>query len=356
MPWREKRAALYISFCFLLVISCTPANPPALQTTLYLYRFDPPAFVEFSSDFQPVDEIPFSIPLQCSLYNIFPAPVGSFLLVELSCPNGQTILFLDTDTGSVSQPVTGTDSHYLAWASDGTSVYLKVDSLGDTGVVRVYTRGNQQQTSLIGWTYDLSARPNSDDIIFTFSRGLGYGSELHASQGNGRSSSRLLEDPLHYISFARFAPDGRKISFIKIPDTQTPYTIGELWIMNTDGSDPRKLADVDAGHGFAANWSPDGKWIAFVGRENPDDEGADQSPDLLISNIYLIHTQSGELSQITTLTRGHVETPHWSPAGNSLAFNIVLNGRMDVQIADIISGEIRPLTTDSTCCPAWLRK
>ena len=92
----------------------------------------------------------------------------------------------------------------------------------------------------------------------------------------GKAVEQLYADPFHYISFARYSPDGRQIAFIKIPDTQTPFTVGELWVMNSDGSNARKLADADAGHGYAANWSPDGKQIAFVLRENPDDERADQ--------------------------------------------------------------------------------
>jgi len=39
-----------------------------------------------------------------------------------------------------------------------------------------------------------------------------------------------------------------------------------------------------------------------------------------------------------------------------LAFNMVINDRMTVQIAELTTGEIRSLRTESTCCPTWLRK
>ncbi|MEO5887369.1 MAG: hypothetical protein ABIQ77_06885, partial [Anaerolineales bacterium] len=149
---------------------------------------------------------------------------------------------------------------------------------------------------------------------------------------------------------------------IKIPDSQTPFSVGELWVMDVEGMKARKLADVDAGHGFAANWSPDGKRIAFVARENPDDERADQSSESLISNVYIVDVESGALTPVTHLTEGHVETPFWSPDGNSLAFNVVINGKIEVRIADVdVVGspnpaEIRSLITESTCCPAWMRK
>jgi TolB protein len=126
--------------------------------------------------------------------------------------------------------------------------------------------------------------------------------------------------------------------------------------MDSDGANPHKLADADSGHGYAANWSPDGTKIAFVLRENPDDENADTSSEALISNIYVIDVRSGTLTQITHLTEGRTETPYWSPDGNTLAFNVVLNGRMTMSIADVATGEIRSLVTGSACCPAWMRK
>jgi hypothetical protein len=113
------------SLLITVLFSCTPPAQPPTQTSLFVYRFDPPAFVEFSADFQFINEIPFSMPLNCSLFDVFPAPIGSHLLIELSCPSGQTVLFLDTSSslnagsGSVTQPVTDSDSHFQAWASDG---------------------------------------------------------------------------------------------------------------------------------------------------------------------------------------------------------------------------------------------
>ena len=76
----------------------------------------------------------------------------------------------------------------------------------------------------------------------------------------------------------------------------------------------------------------------------------------MISNIYVVEVETGMLTQVTNFDDGHAETPLWSPGGNTLAFNVVINGRMEVRIADIATGEIRPPITESTCCPAWMRK
>jgi hypothetical protein len=348
------------SFLFLLtsfLLSCTPRSQvPPLQTSFYLYRLDPPAFVEFSEDFQPVGETPFFIPPHCGLFNVFASTIGKFIAVELNCPNGQTVLFLETATNSVTQPVSDSDSHFLAWAQNGATAYLKIDSLGSPRVVRVSTDGEQDLIPITEFTYDLATSNKDTEFTFSFSRGLGQGSELWLAKRGGNVVEQLYADPLHYLSFARYSPDGSQIAFIKIPDTQTPFTIGELWVMDSDGSHARKLANADAGHGYAANWSPDGTKIAFVKRENTDDRGADRSSEALISNIYIVEVQSAALTQISHLDDGHTETPFWSPNGNTLAFNMVINDRMNVQIVGLLTGETENLTTESTCCPAWMRK
>jgi dipeptidyl aminopeptidase/acylaminoacyl peptidase len=350
----QLRFTHYVLLLFLFSCSSNPTPPP--QTSLLIYRFAPPAFIEYSAGLKSVKEIPFSIPPSCGLNNTFPAPIGKYVVIELNCPNGQTVLFLHTDSGSTTQPIIDTDSHFLAWTSNGKAAYLKVDSLGNTHIVRTAPDGTQTFIPIAAYTYDLASKPNSNDFTFTFSRGMGSGSEIWLAHSDGKVVQQLYADKFNYISFARFSPDGKQIAFIKIPDTQIPFTVGELWIMDSNGANARKLADADAGHGYAANWSPDGKRIAFVVRENPQDEKANQSSEALISNIYVVDIETGKLNPITKFTEGRVETPFWSADGNTLAFNVVLNGRMNVSIANMLSGEIKPLETEAACCPAWMRK
>jgi Tol biopolymer transport system component len=351
------RNAFILLLSSFLLFACTPqTSPPTLQTTFYIYHFDPPAFLEFSTEFQPRGEIPFSVPPSCGLFNVFPAPLGNYIAIELSCPNGQTVLFLEPTTEAVTQPVRDSDSHFLAWTLNGNAAYLKVDSLGSPHVLRVSMKGVQDAIPITEYTYDLATASEPGQFTFTFSRGLGQGSELWLARREGKAVEQLYADPSNYISFAHYSPDGRQIAFIKIPDTQIPFTVGELWVMNADGSEARKLAEADAGHGYAANWSLDGKRIAFVKRENPSDAHADQASEALISNIYIVDVQSGGLTQVTYLEQGRAETPSWSPDGNTLAFNVVINDRMAVRLADLLTGDIRPLMPESTCCPVWIRK
>src|SRR3970282_1129543 len=86
---------------FPLLFSCQPTSElPSLpsQNTLILYDFDRSAFLELSEDFQIIREISFSFPVNCGLYDVSSATLGAVMAVELSCPNGQTVLFLDTES------------------------------------------------------------------------------------------------------------------------------------------------------------------------------------------------------------------------------------------------------------------
>ena len=122
--------------------------------------------------------------------------------------------------------------------------------------------------------------------------------------------------------------------------------------MNADGSNPRRLADADAGHGYAPAWSPDGTWIAFVVRENPNDPNADQSAGKLLSNVYRVGLQGGALTPVTTFTDAIVEASVWSPDGTSLFFNVVRNDTIRVWFDE--AGVVRQLSDQVACCAVWV--
>lgn len=312
--------------------------------------------VEVSEGNQPLREIPLSLPVGCGLDNIYSAPHGPMLAIELSCSFGQAVAWLNTDTGVVKQAVTDSDSHFLAWTPDGEALYLKVATINHPQIIRVHTDNSRETIPITELTYDLLPLSNGRDFIFSFSRGMGLGSEMYFAQNNGSVVRQLIADPGFYLSLARWSPDEKNIAYIKIPDSQTPFTVGALWVMSADGSGARKLADADAGHGFAPAWSPDGIQLAFVKRENTNNAEADQSADALVSNIYLVNMQTGSTRPLTKFTGARVGSPLWSPVGNQIAFTVVMNDKMSVNLVDPTSGETRQVLTGSVCCPAWIQK
>jgi Tol biopolymer transport system component len=339
-----------------MLTGCSSATKELSTTAFYVFRMEPPGLIELSPDNEVTREIPVAIPGGCGLGNVYAPPAGSTLAIEFNCEFGQAVVYVNTDSGEIKQPITDSDSHFMAWTPDGQAAYLKVDIANRPHIVRAPLRGKARYTPLTELTYDISPKAGSADLFFSFSRGMGQGSEMWYAWDGGRSTKQVLADPQNYLSFARWSPDGSQIAFIKIPDSATPFTVGELWVMNADGSSPRKLADADAGHGYAEAWSPDGSRIALVIRENPNDVEADQNGGALKSNVAIVNVRDGSRSELTRLQDARVEAPVWSPDGNRLAFTVVLNDKMNVYIADSTSGKVEEVLPVAACCPVWIRK
>ena len=339
---------------------CAPA-PRAAQAPsesgLYVFRTGQPALVELSAGRRVLHETPLAAPEGCSLDQLHAAPAGGALAIEFSCAFGQAVALFDSAGGAFSQPVADADSHFLAWTPDGRSLYLKIDTLARPRIVRAGLDGSRQPVPVTELTYDLSPRPGRrGEFLFSFSRGMGLGSEMWYARSDGASVQPLLADARNYLSFARWSPDGAQIAFLRIPDSATPFTVGELWLMQADGSGARRLAEADAGHGFAEAWSPDGRQVAFVVRDNPDDRRADQDAAALRSHIAVVSAAGGPPRRLTSFADARVEAPAWSPDGRSLAFTAVVDDKMSVYLVDAVSGEAQQALAVPACCPAWVSK
>ena len=338
------------------LFACAPPPQAPSAVAFYVFRLEPSALVRLSADDQPLREIPVTPPAGCELGNLFPSPHGANMAIEWNCSFGQTVVLLNTDTGEFKQAVTDSDSHFLAWAPDGEALYLKMDTIDHPQVLRLHSDGSRDTLPITELTYDLAPDPDGGGFIYSFSRGMGFGSEMDIAQSGGRTIKQIKTDPQFYLSFVRWSPDGRQIAYIKIPDSQTPFTVGELWLMSVDGSNAHKLADADSGHGFAPAWSPDGTRLAFVARDNPDDAAADQSAAALVSNIHLVNVKSGMETPLTKYKLTNVGMPVWSPDGNQIAITLVMNDKMNAVLVDATSGETRQVLAELACCPAWMRK
>jgi Tol biopolymer transport system component len=286
-----------------------------------------------------------------------PAPAGPYLALELECTNGPLVQIVNKVTGEVTTPFTDVDSHFLAWDLDN-ALYLRVDALGNTRLIRVVPNGPAGQFPIPARAYDMDFAPDDRSLIYALTRGLGLGSELWAATSAGGNPRQLHSKSDSILTFARWSPNGQHIAFIAMPDSATPFPMGELWVMDADGTNARPLAPADAGHGYAAAWSPDSTHIAYLGRENPTDARADQATSALISNIYMVDIASGEVKRVTHFGETLVEAPVWSANGRYLAFTVLSANQesLAVWVADLDSGRAAPLeVAGPACCPVWVR-
>lgn len=171
-----------------------------------------------------------------------------------------------------------------------------------------------------GDVYNVALSHDGTRMVYSLTRGLGSGSETWIAGIDGSNPRLLSRDPKHIVAFARFSPNDQHLAFIRMPDSNIPFTVGELWTMAPDGSSQRLLGPADAGHGYAPTWSPDSTRIAYVFRENAGNVIADQIADRLVSNIHIAEVQTGAVQPATAFTGTLVEAPVWSPDGALLVF------------------------------------
>ena len=300
--------------------------------------------------------IPLSPPADCTLFALRPAPRGRWMAVDWDCSFGPAVELFDTTDGkshfALSDPTI--DSRFLAWQPDGSAVYLKIGTLSVPQTLRVDVETSKAvELPVSPFAYDLTASPDGSRVLYSLTKGIGFGSETWLAGPDGQNPSELLVDAANITAMASYSPDGSQVAYIRFPDNQQETPPGELWVMDAEGFKPRKLAQADAGRGFAPVWSPDGSKIAFVGRANPD------KPSGLTLNIYDLKT-----SNITTVPSAPGTQPAWAPDGSAITFsdtpqptghtNQPGGDTINVWFYEISSGQVSKLVSGA-CCAGWIR-
>ena len=104
-----------------------------------------------------------------------------------------------------------------------------------------------------------------------------------------------------------WSPDGSQIAFKTFA--------GELWVMNADGSNKRRLADqlmLNMHQLEPPSWSPDGTSICFTRGGVPFEEPSEEA--VLTTPIYVVRVDGSNLTRLTT-NPALDHDPVWSPRG-----------------------------------------
>jgi len=107
--------------------------------------------------------------------------------------------------------------------------------------------------------------PDGKSIIFDQDRGAGP----HLWRIEPPAPAvELTRDPAFIERYPDWSPNGREILFTRLPAGQAEgSTVGSLWLMNPDGTNPRRVTEVSR----PSIWMPDGKRILI-----PRDDGVFQ--------------------------------------------------------------------------------
>jgi TolB protein len=195
--------------------------------------------------------------------------------------------------------------NHPAWSPDGDRIAMAC-----------YTFDNRKEDSDI-WIYDVS---------------------------NGKSYKL---NRLDYIqSYPAWSPDGKQLVFITGYRVSSSQIIEELWIINSDGSDPKPVVK-EGGYAIQPAWAPDGKKIAFASNKSGN------------MDIWAIELIGNKLAQLTSDPSSDTD-PSWSADGSKIVFTSTRSGQMQIWIMDSDGNNQKQLTGRSgseseSMQPFWFR-
>src|SRR5579885_1683601 len=130
---------------------------------------------------------------------------------------------------------------------------------------------------------------------------------------SAQDSSHKLSamDEFQLPSDPQISPDGKQIVYVRrFADPMTARRYSNLWIINAEGTDHRPLTTGNR-NDSSPRWSPDGTRIAYL-------SDADGKPQ-----IYVRWMDSGQVARITNLEQAP-EAIAWSPDGKWLSYSALV--------------------------------
>jgi TolB protein len=147
--------------------------------------------------------------------------------------------------------------------------------------------------------------------------------EIYLMDGDGTNPRRLTENT-YSDGFPAVSPDGRRIVFDsnRLRAEREPINTSDLFVMNADGTEQTSLT-----RGSSATWSPDGRKIAFhasaSGKEQPINSlpgAATTDSDIFVMNVDDFLKNRARPKNITNNRAAIDDDPDWSPKGQKIMF------------------------------------
>jgi dipeptidyl aminopeptidase/acylaminoacyl peptidase len=175
---------------------------------------------------------------------------------------------------------------------------------------------------------------------------------VDAETGKGKA---LTKGEVHSESSPRFSPDGKWLYFLsnRTEDPDRDLERVDFWRMPAGGGAIRNVKKFDGpAHGYS--FSPDGRWIAFLGERDAHAKWNTQQ-----TKLWLIPAEGGRPVELTpkldrscansslndTFGTPPTPDPAWSPDGKRIAFAIVNEGNTEVWEVSPADRKPNPLLT-----------
>lgn len=229
------------------------------------------------------------------------------LIYKYNLANNTTAIL---NTGTVKG---NNNDHVISF--DGKMLGLSSGSANDDAS-KVYVvsmnGGEPKQITPTGPSYLHGISPDGKTLAFVGQRNGDF--DIYTIASDGSSKEKKLTDTKGLDDGSEYSPDGKYIYFNSVRNGTM-----QIWRMHADGSNQEQLTNDEFNNWFA-HVSPDGKWIDFISF------GQDVSPSdhPFYKHVYirLMPANGGKPKVLAALYggQGTMNTPNWSPDGKYIAF------------------------------------
>ncbi len=258
--------------------------------------------------------------------------------VEPGCwsPDGTNIAFSSDRSGNddiyvtsaeVFRPrlVLGDEKSNLQFpslSSDGKQVVYQAETENKGGELRIFDFETKQSRVLLRTANtDLAPVLSPDGTRIAFQNKIGADTEICLINLDGSGLTNLTKNAARDAAPA-FSPDGTQIVFAS--NRNGNYGTYDLYVMNSDGSNQRRIYTDDAGMSVSPAWSPDGASIIFA---NDKEDGATGNFE-----IFKIRFDQAGTAERLTFRRRSDGQPAVSPDGKRIVFFSDFDGNSEIYL------------------------
>jgi len=241
--------------------------------------------------------------------------------------------------GKDPRPVTESpfDKRHPAWLEAGKRIVYRTSN-GELHVLDLESKEEEKVLERFGQVSDADWSHAAGLLAFTrFSPNLADESEIWTVRLDGTGQRIITTSPgMQY--HPAFSPGGERIAYV----SGKGYGTHEIWIMDTDGKNQKRLTQNQAGYDIFPKWSPDGTKIAFA---------SDRSGNL---DIWVMDADGNNQKRLADY-EGLDTCPVWSCDGRSIVFVSNRGGELQIWRVDHVDGTTFQITngpgesTDPAC-------
>jgi WD40-like Beta Propeller Repeat len=203
-------------------------------------------------------------------------------------------------TGFVGEHVVSPDGSRIAMTT--------FDEAGFTSSITIVTLDSGDELTIAENATTPTWSPDGSRIAYLDLDPFRGGAVLTVADADGSERAVLAEN----ASMPQWSPDGSTIAYIVsdldgFTDAEPPPS--ELWVVDVDGSDARKLGET-APFPSPPAWSPGGDRIAIV------------TGGLVANAIGVVELETDAVTEVAEIDGASLTEPAWSPGGERLAFTI----------------------------------